>query len=1190
VPVADGGDRVSSPSAPYQTAFTVTTDVENGQTVSLDTGTGTLAYAVVKDQIANFSNVTLASDKTYTLSATCNARSGATGTSGAVRFPVDTTPPILTAQKGTGSNGSDVTTLANGDHWGPLDDADGIASNGIQLKLCGTTTSSDAIDLPSTLGNAQNNFCVKYGESVANCAKISSSGACVNLNCPGNGPFSLKLILKDEAGNPVTETRTGLTCASEAPQIDFLDPVDGSATGYPLATRLLANKDLKTGATTGFQYNVRACTNAEIGQTVKLYGSAVSIATSLSEKDTNLLAQTTVTANSGNACPSERPNLITFAEVTLPESTIVTDDSNSASWNSNVVTRLSIEVLNVNNEATTRTALLWVDSQPPNFSLYSPAQSTLCGQYFKSATVYPVTLTYSSTIESVITTIKPIPPTVGDVIHPPVTNFRFGTRVDVEVEFPQGTYDLSAIVKEPSGNESKFPASGPACTVEVGDRPSVTFQNPIPFVSMLTASTNTLPNALTDEDPSTAGWQGSGTAKQLRVVTSLRGTDASSATIQFAANGSPIGTARPIDPTTGIAFLNVTGGLAIPEGAAVEITAETSATLAGPGKGSVTVPVDVTKPLPPTGYVFPTITEHVRRETSFKFDVTAFDDPTSYGVSQPIYGFDVRVSETRIDTPALFDKANVVNFDWKPERIGDTATVYAGGLLIQKGYYFAIAAYDAVGNRSDVIYTDTPKKADFELAQITQATTAQNFGWAIDATEDVNGDGLSDLIVGHQLGKDAYIYLGKKGGVDTTAPSVHFSNGALPGYGSMISIIGDIDKDGLMDIAIGSYAEGTAGAVYVFRGRTAWPAELTPSAADWTITADTSTDGKYASSWLGFSITRLGDFNGDGVDDFAIGVPKYGPVTFESSTRYQGQVAVIYGVADLKTDAVVLPGHFGTRATRIDGDPTSSLSAAGRFGYSLLGIGRFYGSAKNPAVIVSEPYYGLSSTVTNVGKLYSFRMDEGLADNTPGSIPISKARHTMIGTEAAMSLGSSSLVMLGNFGPGGQSGVGLTFPKKGSPSYGMLLSGTSTNGPFAQQELITTTEISTNREFARFMTGGAAAGSSTAKKLIGSDVADLVISTQAEPSTTPGVKSYRLFIIDGEDVAMTGTADAATLASKKGVTLVLPAPTGETTTPVEFARQVSTVGDTDGDGYADIVVGYVGYGTTLANGRVLIYR
>jgi hypothetical protein len=56
------------------------------------------------------------------------------------------------------------------------------------------------------------------------------------------------------------------------------------------------------------------------------------------------------------------------------------------------------------------------------------------------------------------------------------------------------------------------------------------------------------------------------------------------------------------------------------------------------------------------------------------------------------------------------------------------------------------------------------------------------------------------------------------------------------------------------------------------KGRAAWPATLTNADASYVITPDAS----YTNGVLfGGSIARLGDFNGDGADDCAIGVPQY---------------------------------------------------------------------------------------------------------------------------------------------------------------------------------------------------------------------------------------------------------------------------------------------------------------------------
>ena len=156
--LAPGGDRASQ-AGPYQVTFTVTTNAEDGQPVTLAFNNAATPASVTTLPTVNASGgsatfgVPLSPDATYQVVATCRNANGVTFSSPLTSFPVDTTAPNLT-----------VTQPTAGQFFGPTM----LDSQG-RFSVCGRTTDADAAGLPASLGAAASNLCVSLGGS-ATCA------------------------------------------------------------------------------------------------------------------------------------------------------------------------------------------------------------------------------------------------------------------------------------------------------------------------------------------------------------------------------------------------------------------------------------------------------------------------------------------------------------------------------------------------------------------------------------------------------------------------------------------------------------------------------------------------------------------------------------------------------------------------------------------------------------------------------------------------------------------------------------------------------------------------------------------------------------------------------------------------------------------------------------------------------------
>ena len=130
-----------------------------------------------------------------------------------------------------------------------------------------------------------------------------------------------------------------------------------------------------------------------------------------------------------------------------------------------------------------------------------------------------------------------------------------------------------------------------------------------------------------------------------------------------------------------------------------------------------------------------------------------------------------------------------------------------------------------------------------------------HFGQSINPLGDINRDGYADILVG-SVGFPATIYYGGNP-VDTIPVYLQYE-------GIIGKICGDINYDGYNDIAVSwtDYSFGS-GIVFVYYG-----SKIMESTADIIIPYDNLSPQPYA---LGKSLGYAGDFNGDGVDDLAVG-------------------------------------------------------------------------------------------------------------------------------------------------------------------------------------------------------------------------------------------------------------------------------------------------------------------------------
>jgi hypothetical protein len=162
---------------------------------------------------------------------------------------------------------------------------------------------------------------------------------------------------------------------------------------------------------------------------------------------------------------------------------------------------------------------------------------------------------------------------------------------------------------------------------------------------------------------------------------------------------------------------------------------------------------------------------------------------------------------------------------------------------------------------------------------------------------DLDGDGYDDVLLGNSeasilawRGGGAWVYAGGPDGLGEE-PAWGFANPNRDAWAGRQLAVGDFDADGELDLAVGSFLESrygtSSGAVDVFDGVSGAFFEMEPSTQ---IVAD---PGDVAGHGLAAC-----DFNGDGIDDLAVG-------SYGDEDRSQPNIAYSQGSVDV---------YFGSHA------------------------------------------------------------------------------------------------------------------------------------------------------------------------------------------------------------------------------------------------------------------------------------
>jgi len=245
---------------------------------------------------------------------------------------------------------------------------------------------------------------------------------------------------------------------------------------------------------------------------------------------------------------------------------------------------------------------------------------------------------------------------------------------------------------------------------------------------------------------------------------------------------------------------------------------------------------------------------------------------------------------------------------------------------------------------------------DTELGTSSDASfwgenNSDNSGVSVSGIGDVNGDGYDDFAIGANYNSDGgsgagqtYIIFGKASGwsmdTDLSLANASFLGENASDYsGTSVSGIGDVNGDGYDDFAIGAYANDVtgslAGQTYIIFGK----------ASGWSMDTELGTSSD-ASFWgeniydeSGYSVSGIGDVNGDGYDDFAIGAKDN-----SENGSSAGQTYIIFGKSsgwsmDTELGTSSDASFWGENAFDRGGSSVSGIGDVNGDGYDDFAIG-----------------------------------------------------------------------------------------------------------------------------------------------------------------------------------------------------------------------------------------------------------
>jgi hypothetical protein len=399
-------------------------------------------------------------------------------------------------------------------------------------------------------------------------------------------------------------------------------------------------------------------------------------------------------------------------------------------------------------------------------------------------------------------------------------------------------------------------------------------------------------------------------------------------------------------------------------------------------------------------------------------------------------------------------------------------------------------------------------------------------GHSVASAGDVNGDGFADVIVGayrYDNGQTdegaAFVYLGSAGAFNTGADAQLQSNQANARLGWSVAGAGDVNGDGYADVLVGAWfydnGQTDEGAAFVYFG----------GAGAFNTSPDAQLESGQADALLGLSVAGAGDVNGDGFADVIVGASFY-----DNGQTSEGAAFVYFGGA----------GAFNIVAdAQLESDQVNA-----QLGTSVAGAGDVNGDGYAD-VIVGAAYFDNDPIQNNEGAAFVYFGGPGAFDPSADAQLESNQADAQLGVSVAGAGdvngdGFADVIVGASLFDSGQTNEGAAF---------VYFGGAGTFNTSADALL------RSNQANALFGLSVASAGD-----VNGDGFADVIVGARFYDNAQSDEGAA--FVYFGRAGAFDPAADAQL---------------GSGQVNAEQGSSVAGAGDVNGDGFADVIVGAVGY-------------